>query len=279
MRIYRLTVASTLKCIVLLLFLLAPVSCSRKVPGRLVCTIDYKTLGIQDVVHEASGSFAVLSGNRVAVTEDKEMLLIESGIIRSRIQLPADVADFDLTNEGNGALQIGDSLFIVRNLVMDSIPHRLILPDSLARSVIIDLDMISPVGIRLSYSPSRRNHDLLEFSATTTMDSVQGGLLSIKFETIPRLPYSDNGYIVDIDSNFYLIDWFEDGVLQVGVYTIDDDGFHRRQGIQLGVSGKLTAFMMNFVQYDEATGLFYVMIEQNEKLVIYEYDIRDFQEE
>ncbi|MBK7142579.1 MAG: hypothetical protein IPH75_10910 [bacterium] len=278
MRICRPTVASTLYCIVLLLFLLASISCFKKVPGRLVCTIDYKALGLHDVAEEGGGSFSVLTGDRVAVTEGKELLLIDSGLITTRVLLPTNVSSFDLTSEGNGVLQKGDSLYIVRNLFVDSIPHRLISPDSLAGSVIIDIDMISPSGIRLTYIPSRRNHDLLEYSATTTLDSVQHGKFAIKFEPLPRLPYSDPGYIADIDSTFYLIDWLENGVLQVGIYAIDADGFNRRQGIQLGVSGELTAFMMNFVQYDEATGLFYVMIERNEKLVIYEYDIRDFQE-
>lgn len=273
----RPTVAPVLTCIILVLIFSSFISCSKRVPGRLVCTIDYKALGLHDVVEEGGGSFSVLAGDRVAITEGKELLLIEDGRVSDRLKLPTNITWFDLTSAGNGILQTGDSLYLVQNLVVDSIPYRHVLPDSLIGSYIVDVDMISPSGVRLAYDPSHRNHDLLEYSATTTFDSIREGSFAIRFDRIPRLPYSWHGFISNTDSTFYMVDGSKDLRLQVDAYTIDAEGFHRQRGTQLGMSGKSSGSIMYRVQYQEETCQFYVMIEHSGNLVIYEYDIRDFQ--
>lgn len=239
--------------------------------SRVVESLDRKKLSLVHTGEEGGAVYSVLSGDTIVVAEEPGLLLIKGGKVCRRILWQKAISNFDLNRYGNGVIVCDSILYKVKSLVIEPQPIPMSFANYLKGRAAYRVDMIGDTLVRVWTNA----YDTIYVAY---FDGLGPDSLTPVDEWLTRfVPGTSSTYIGLYDNEHYFFNFpgqpahssvrairFEAGRI------IDD------RTMDIGDIGRAPEFMWAPVKYEEETGHFYTMLSERGKLVIREFDIRDF---
>lgn len=275
---------------ILALILFSCITCFAEIPKeRILAKINVNKLHLAKVLEEGNGTYSVIDNNRVVVAKGKELLIIKNNAITLKLKCPTKISAFDINKHGNGAIVSGGItsdilLYRIKAFKIAPRPIKLKLPEAKRGTFVYDIAMVDDTTIRFNLNDQDK-------IILADINRIENNRYDVLDDALSRfLSRHVTEYIGSYKNEYYFLECTaRDGIERVTV--INRDSIERRMSfpfephydkelsiermIELGDLGRAIP-MSNNVRVDKSSGLFYVMLVQDDNLVIREFNIKDF---
>lgn len=253
--------------------------------GRVIAKINPKTLKLTDVLEEGNGTFSVLDNNRIVLSLANGLHIIKNGAIEKNLDVPKVVATFDINKHGNGII-VCDTLvdpdgtdsknyfdiffYRVRNLDVNPKPIKVNLPGFGRVSMVNQIDMIGDSILRII--PNDPSEIIL-----VNIDSLEDAKCKVLSDSLSHFIARSDFIGKYGDEYFFFQFGWKTGVLTdcIEIFRMINNKSTGERVVELGNLGHPISLSCP-MRYDAESGLFYLMLVQEDQLVVREFRIKDF---
>lgn len=238
--------------------------------SKIVAKFNPQKLHLVYTPEEGGGTYSPIDSGRVVIAEGKELLVIDSGIIRKRIKSPGFISTFDISKHGNGII-VSDSFFYrVKNLQIQNDPIRVLLPGHKKGSFIFKVDIINETTVRIIQNEPQS-------IILANIDSLESNRFTVFTDVLSRFTsFSANQYIGQCGQEYFFLEFTaKDGVERVFAFKMTNGKPTDERTIAIGDIGRSIP-MTCPLRYDADAGFFYTMLVQQGNFVVRKFNIKDF---
>jgi hypothetical protein len=253
------------------IFLLLSINTFAQQP-KIIATIDPQKLDIQYSETDRKLLYSVLDSEKIILAVDKTLMFIENNEIVKNISSPAHIFAFDIRKCGNGVIVSNNGLYKIIRFQIQPNPIKSVIEIPKKGKVIWKIDMINDTIARFFVNGT----NALFYINVMDLESnnyIKDCDLASKF-----ISEVSNTYVGKYNDKYYFLvyDINQKSECLLIKNDFESNNVANEEVIRFGYLGSSGTETVP-VRYDEDTGFFYEMLIKEDKLVLYRFDIKEFQ--
>jgi hypothetical protein len=256
-----------------LLFLLIRVSELFAQQPQIIAKLNAHTLGIHYSETDRYQLYSVIDSNEIVLAVDKTLIFIKNNRVKKKILSPAHIFAFDISKLGNGIIVSRSGLYKIKEFQIQSCPISAIIENPKEGKIIWQIDMINDTIARFVVNDTKAlfyiDIDNIECNNYIVKEDVASQFIGEKASSTYVGQYKNEYY-------FLMYDIKEQSEYLAIRSNLKKDDLADERIFKFGNLGQ-SADESVPIRCDEENNLFYEMLFKDNEMVLYRFDMKDYQ--